>query len=180
MSNANEPDKVNAGALAVVLILVAFTTLAVALVVTSLVRQETAEVTAERDLSQDRAYRTLKASQLDKLRSESPSWSDRAKGLILLPIDRAMALTLEAVRENPYALSPGIKPEAMGGAGPEDEKAEANENAPAKNDATVASEDAKDADKKDEKSAPKKPAPIAPAPVAPAPVAPAPAPAPAP
>ena len=180
MSNANEPDKVNAGALAVVLLLVAFTTLAVALVVTSLVRQETTEVTAERDASQDRAYRTLKASQLDKLRSESPSWSDRAKGLVLLPIERAMALTLEAVRENPYAVSPGIKPEAMGGAGPEDEKkgAEAStDNTPEKNDASVAPE----GEKKDEKATPKKPAPVVPAPIAPAPVAPAPvAPAPAP
>jgi len=119
MSNANEPDQVNSGALGVILVLVSFAVLGIALFVTSLVRQEVDETSGVRGQGQDRKARDLKNGQLAQL-AQSPSFADRAKGLIQIPIDRAMALTLEAVRENPYALSPGVKPDGVGGAGPDE------------------------------------------------------------
>jgi len=119
MSNANEPDQVNSGALGVILVLVSFAVLGIALFVTSLVRQEVDETSGVRGQGQDRKARDLKNGQLAQL-AQSPSFADRAKGLIQIPIDRAMALTLEAVRENPHALSPGVKPDGVGGAGPDE------------------------------------------------------------
>lgn len=115
MANPNEADEVNSGALAMVIAVVAFATLAVALVVTALVRQEVSEVGGRGMDVQDRKYRDGKNEQLSQL-SAPPSWADRAKGLIAVPMDRAMELTLEAVRKNPYAMTPGLKPENMGGA----------------------------------------------------------------
>jgi hypothetical protein len=102
---SNEPDEVNSGALATALVLVAFTTLAVALVVTALVRDRTAEVLAVKDLTQSRAYRQLRAEQLGSLVA-APAWSDRATGSVSVPVERAMAMVIEEVTSNPYALTP--------------------------------------------------------------------------
>jgi hypothetical protein len=104
-SRGNEPDQVNNGALAVVLGIVAVATLAVALVVTALVRDEVSGMNALRDVTQDREYRELKNEQLGVL--EGPArWMDRAKGVASVPVSRAMALTIEEVRRNPQMLSP--------------------------------------------------------------------------
>lgn len=103
--SGNEPDSVNSGALSLVLGLVAVSTLAISLVVTALVRDEVQEVNAMRDLTQDADYRQLKASQLGAL--EAPAQlKDQAQGVVSVPIGRAMALTLEAVRRDPNSLSP--------------------------------------------------------------------------
>jgi hypothetical protein len=126
MANPNEADEVNSGALAMVIVVVAFATLAVALVVTALVRQELAEVGGRGMDAQDRKYRDGKNEQLSQL-SAPPTWADRAKGLIAVPMDRAMELTLEAVRKNPYAMTPGLKPENLGGAGGESDPAESKQ-----------------------------------------------------
>jgi hypothetical protein len=104
-SRGNEPDQVNNGALAVILGIVALATLAVALVVTALVRDEVRDLRGVRDASQDREYRDLKAAQLGKLEG-SPAWVDKAQGVVSLPISRAIALTLGEVRANPAKLSP--------------------------------------------------------------------------
>jgi hypothetical protein len=107
-SRGNEPDQVNNGALAVVLGIVAVATLAVALVVTALVRDEVSGMNALRDVTQDREYRELKNEQLAVL--EGPArWMDRAKGVASVPVSRAMALTIEEVRRNPQMLSPWFK-----------------------------------------------------------------------
>ncbi len=173
MSHANEPDQVNNGVLAVILALVTLAVLGIALFVTSIVRDEVGVATAKRSADQDRETRDLKNQQLTGL-GKGPEYSDRGKGLVQVSIDQAMALTLAAVRENPYALSPGVKPAAdqgMGGASG-DEVSEAGEKGPSKLDNEKAT---------DNKAAlEKKPAPaekkVAPAPVAPTPGAPAPAP----
>lgn len=109
----NEPDSINSGALSLVLGLVAVSTFAIALVVTALVRDETHAVNKERDLTQDAPFRQLKSSQLGAL--EAPAqYKDRTKGVVSLPIGRAMALTLEGVRRNPTSLSPWTpQPEAV-------------------------------------------------------------------
>jgi hypothetical protein len=120
MSNANEPDRVNTGALATTIGIVAIATLGTALTVTSLVRQESKVLGDARQGTQDRGLRDLRADQLGVLEA-APSWKDRAAGVVTLPIGRAMDWMVEAVRKDPKALSPWHPPEAeaMGGAGPE-------------------------------------------------------------
>lgn len=144
-SRGNEPDQVNNGALAVVLGIVALATLAVALVVTALVRDEVGAMKALRDLKQDREYRDLKAEQVGKLEGTA-RWVDKAKGVVAIPIARAMALTLEDVRRNPSKLSPwfvGPAPETVPaeGAAPEGATAPA-EGAPAVDPAAAPAVDA--------------------------------------
>jgi hypothetical protein len=126
MSNANEPDSVNTGALATTIAIVAFSTLGIALFVTSLVRDESRTLGDARKGTQERGVRELRADQLGVLEA-SPSWKDRAAGVVTLPIERAMDWMVEAVRKDPKALSPWQPPapEALGGAGPEGAEAPA-------------------------------------------------------
>lgn len=181
-SPGNEPDQVNNGALAMVLGLVAFSTLAIALVVTALVRDEVGATKATRDLTQENGVRTLRAGQLGTLEA-SPSWLDRASGVVSLPIDRAMALTLAAVRQNPYKLSPWAPAadKGMGGASGQGEEEAATKDAQeSKEGSAKESKDA--AGKEAKKEAPGKAAPAksgAPKQAAPKAAAPAPAAAPA-
>src|SRR5690606_24405606 len=105
MSNANEPDQINAGALAMMIALVTLATLGIALYVTSIVRTETRDVESLRAESQDYGIRQLRAEQLSAL-AASPQWVDQAKGTVSIPIEAAMANVLAAVRNDPSALSP--------------------------------------------------------------------------
>jgi hypothetical protein len=175
MSNANEPDQVNTGALATTIGIVACATLGIALFVTSLVREETKVLGDVRQGTQDRGIRELRADQLSVL-DAAPTWKDKATGIVTLPIARAMDWMVEAVRKDPKALSPWHppKPEALGGAGPE--SADASEPAGSGGAASVKPAEAP---KKAASTASPAPAPAAaPATPAPAPAAPAPAPAP--
>jgi len=104
--NANEPDKVNIGGLSVAFVLSAIAMLSISMFIVSLVRQEVGDKGVERGNQQDRAVRDLRNSQLEQLRM-GPVFADREKGLVQIPLERAMALTLAAVREDPEALSPG-------------------------------------------------------------------------
>lgn len=112
--NANEPDKVNIGGLSVAFVLSAIAMLSISMFIVSLVRQEVGDKGAERGNQQDRGVRDLKNAQLEQLRT-GPVFADREKGLVQIPIDRAIALTLAAVRENPEALSPGGAGAALNG-----------------------------------------------------------------
>lgn len=121
MSNVNEPDRVNTGALATTTGIVGCAVLGIALFVTSLVRDETKVLGDSRQGTQERSVRELRADQLGVLEG-SPTWKDRTAGVVTLPIERAMDWMVEAVRKNPKALSPWQPPapaDAMGGAGPE-------------------------------------------------------------
>jgi hypothetical protein len=111
---SNEPDEVNSGALATIVVVLAFSVLAIALVVTSLVRDEVGrlrgQTSGEKVHPLQVVVRELKMSQVAEL-SAAPKWVDREKGVVSVPIDRASELVLEAIRANPYALSPGNDPE---------------------------------------------------------------------
>lgn len=120
MSKANEPDSVNTGALATTIGIVALSTLGIALFVTSLVRDQSRSLGDTRQGTQERSVRELRADQLGVLEA-SPTWKDRAAGIVTLPIERAMDWMVEAVRKDPKSLSPWHPPgaENLGGAGPE-------------------------------------------------------------
>jgi hypothetical protein len=199
---ATEADNVNSGALGTLIAVGTIAFFGIALVVTALVRAELAEETEKKDVSADRAYRDVAAEQRAKLDAPA-SYLDRAKGVVALPIDRAMELTVQGLKKDPNSATPpapagagtgGSAPDAaVGGAGGTagtGGAAAGTTNPPAGEapqgavGAEKPSQDKPEKDKAeaDKKKAPKKPAPApgAPAPAAPAPAAPAPAPAPAP
>jgi hypothetical protein len=196
---ATESDNVNSGALGTLLAVGTIATLGIALVVTALVRTEMSSEAEKKDIGADRPYRDLIAEQTAKMAAPA-SYVDRGRGLVSLPIDRAMDLTVSGLRKDPNSATPpapvggsggsaateagGASAGGSGGSGgvaPEGEAAKpAEEGKPAEE--AKPAEEKKDEKKKDEKKkeAPKKapPAtvPATPAPAAPAPAAPAPAP----
>lgn len=94
---ANQPDHVNSAALATMIALTALATVGAALAVTALVRTEQDDLAAIREEPISRDVRSLRAEQEREL-TAAPVWVEREKGLVSLPIDKAMALTLEDIR----------------------------------------------------------------------------------
>ena len=196
---ATESDNVNSGALGTLLAVGTVATLGIALVVTALVRAEMAGEAEAKEVGADRPYRDLVAEQTAKMAAPA-TYVDRGRGLVSLPIDRAMEVTVSGLIKDPNSATPPAPIGGSGGAGgsvateaggaaaemggtggaggtggqeakPVDEATHAEGVKPAP------SEEKKDEKKKDEKKKDgPKPKPAAPAPAAPAPVvAPAPA-----
>ena len=88
---ATESDNVNSGALGTLVAVGTIAFFGIALVVTALVRAELSEEVAKKDISADRPYRDLVAEQTAKLGAPA-QYVDRNRGLVSLPIDRAMEL----------------------------------------------------------------------------------------
>jgi len=206
---ATEDDNVNSGALGTLLSVGAFSTLGIALVVTALVRSEMSEEAEKKDVGADRPFKDLVAEQTAKLSSPA-AYVDRGKGLVSLPIERAMELVVAGLKKDPNSATPPLpkdaKPEEAapapsnsgdalpaaapapagtvsppGAATPPNAAAEGEKKDGAKKDSEKKDGEKKDKDK-EQKEAPKpKPASAAAVPKTPAPAAPAPAaPAPAP
>lgn len=201
---ATESDNVNSGALGTLVAVGTFAMLGISMVVTALVRAEMAEEAEKKEVSADRPYRDLVAEQRAKL-SAPAAYVDRGRGLVSLPIDRAMELTVLGLAKDPNSATPPPPVGGTGGMGgvggadaaagtgggaeaggttqatPGGEENRADPGAVPKKD-----DEKKDGAKKEHKDAPK-PVPAAPAPkaapgapgspAAPAPVAPTPAPA---
>jgi hypothetical protein len=186
---ATEADNVNSGALGTLIAVGTVAFFGIALIVTALVRAELAEETEKKDVGADRAYRDVAAEQRAKLDAPA-SYVDRAKGVVALPIDRAMELTVEGLKKDPNSATPpapagagtgGAAPQvaaANGGAGGSGGgAAEGTTNPPAGEapKGTIGAEKPAENPEKDKGADKKKAAPV---PAAPAPAAPAPAPAP--
>lgn len=116
MNSANEPDQINTGALATIIGIVAISTLGIGLFVNSLVRDETRALGSERQGTQERGIRELRAEQLSTL-TATPTWKDRATGAVTLPIDAAKSFMVEAVSKRRSALSPWLPPPPPQGSG---------------------------------------------------------------
>jgi hypothetical protein len=101
-----EPDNTNVGLIATVVVVGALLVVSTAAALTALVRTESAahgdEIGAYADLG---TVKRLKAEQAAKLES-SPGWSDKDKGLVSLPIDRAMGLVTAELSKNPNLATP--------------------------------------------------------------------------
>lgn len=206
---ATESDNVNSGALGTLLSVGAVATLGIALVVTALVRTEIADEHDKKDVSADRPLLDLVAEQRAKMNAPA-AYVDRGRGLVSLPIERAMELVVGNLKKDPNSATPpppaaagsgGTAGEAaaVGGTGgssgeaaaaggtagteaaPANEATHAEEGKPAAEEGKPAEEPKKD-EKGDKKAEKKKEgAKPKPVPAAPAPAAPAPAaPAPAP
>lgn len=101
-----EPDETNVGLIATVTIVGAILVVSTAASLTALVRTESSEwgteIGAYANLG---TVKRLKAEQLAKLEA-NPSWSDKSKGLVTLPIDRAMGLVTGELAKNPNLATP--------------------------------------------------------------------------
>ncbi len=120
-----EPDDINVGLVATIAIVGALLVIAIAASLTALVRSESTrygqEVGAYANLG---AVRRLKAEQSTTLEAP-PSWVDRSKGLVSIPIDRAMELVTTEIQKNPYSASvaPPAPPAAVESAPPAEKNA---------------------------------------------------------
>jgi hypothetical protein len=101
-----EPDNTNVGLIATVVVVGALLVVSTAAALTALVRVESNrhayEVGAYANIG---AVQRLKAEQRAKL-EQGPAWADKSKGLVALPIDRAMQLVVEQVSKNPNLATP--------------------------------------------------------------------------
>jgi hypothetical protein len=117
-----EPDNTNVGLIATVVVIGALLVISTAAALTAMVRTESSmygtEVGAYANLG---AVKRLKAEQTAKLEA-SPGWSDKAKGLVSLPIDRAMGVVTAELSKNPALATPEApataQPAASGEAAP--------------------------------------------------------------
>jgi hypothetical protein len=102
---ATEQDAVSTGAIGTLVAVLALSVVAVGLGVTALVRSEQTALEAERETYANlRPIRELKAAQLAELNA-TPAWVDRGRGVVTVPISRAMELVLEEAR-NPGRSAP--------------------------------------------------------------------------
>jgi hypothetical protein len=90
--------------------------LGIALVVTALVRAEVADETEKKEVAADRPYRDLVAEQ--KAKMDAPAaYVDRGKGLVSLPIERAMELVVGGLKKDPNSATPPAPAAAGSGGG---------------------------------------------------------------
>lgn len=115
---ATEADNVNSGALGTLVAVGTVAFFGIALVVTALVRTELAEETEKKDVSADRPYRDLVAEQRAKLDSPA-AYLDKTKGVVSLPIERAMELTVQGFKKDPSSATPPAPAGGSTGAAPE-------------------------------------------------------------
>ncbi len=108
---ATENDKVNTGALGTIVAVGLFATLSVALAVTALVRYSVQGVVDQRQSLAQQEYRDLRATQTDKLNAR-PSWTDKGKGLVSIPIERAETRVLAELKRDPTSATPAPPPSA--------------------------------------------------------------------
>ncbi len=103
---ATESDNINTSALGTIVAVGTLVTLAVILGVTALVRseQDTALV-AQNAMVNDRPVRELYAGQLAEL-NDGPAWVDREKGVVSIPIERAMDIVVNEYIRNPALATP--------------------------------------------------------------------------
>ncbi len=108
---ATENDKVNTGALGTLVAVGAASMIGVCLAVNALVRHEVGSLSSVRDEVGGDAYRNMKREQLEKL--DAPAqWSNREKGQVSIPIDRAMQLVVTDLKRSPWNATPAAPVDA--------------------------------------------------------------------
>jgi len=108
---ATENDKVNTGALGTIVAVGLFATLSIALAVTALVRYSVEGVVDQRQSLAQQEYRDLRANQTEKLGAR-PTWTDKGKGLVSIPLDRAKLRVLTELARDPASATPAPPPSA--------------------------------------------------------------------
>jgi hypothetical protein len=108
---ATENDKVNTGALGTIVLVGVFATISIALAVTALVRYSVQGVVDERQSLSQQPYRNLHHEQAEKI-SGAPKWTDKGKGLVSIPIERAELKVLNELKRDPSSATPPAPPSA--------------------------------------------------------------------
>ncbi len=107
---ATQQDKTSTGLLATIVVVGAFSMIAISAWVTALVRSERAKVDELRPNHADlETVAALDRAQLAGL-TAAPRWVDREKGKLAIPIDMAMSRVVEQYRAEPAAASPPPPP----------------------------------------------------------------------
>jgi hypothetical protein len=115
-AETTEPDDIDVGLIATIAIVGALLVIAIAAALTALVRSESSAYGLETgSYANLGTVRRLKAEQRAKLTGPI-AWGDKAKGQVLLPIDRAMDLVQTDIARDPYLATmtppPGAAPAA--------------------------------------------------------------------
>jgi hypothetical protein len=108
---ATESDKINTAALGTLVTVGALATLAIALGVDALVRFETSQMEEQRAGMALKAYEQIAAEQQGKL-SGNPSWVDKGKGIVSVPIDKAITGVLSDLARDPASATEPGQPDA--------------------------------------------------------------------
>jgi hypothetical protein len=108
---ATESDKINTAALGTLVTVGALATLAVALGVDALVRHETTMMEEQRAGMALKAYEQIAAEQQGKL-TGSPTWVDKSKGIVSVPIDKAVSGVLSDLARDPASATEPGQPDA--------------------------------------------------------------------
>jgi hypothetical protein len=116
---ATESDKVNVGAITTLVAVGAIAMVVIVGLLTALVRQElAADQERKGGAVNTRPYRDTKAAQLAEL-TEEAKWIDKAKGVLSIPIDRAMSLVVEDIARDPALATPTLPSAAASAAAPD-------------------------------------------------------------
>ena len=111
---ATESDNVNTMVLGTIVAVGTLVTVSVVFGVTALVRnEEQAAVITKGTTANLRPYRDLKAKQEAVLNADA-AWVDRTRGVVSVPIGRAMELVVSDVRRDPTMATPWHGPEPTG------------------------------------------------------------------
>lgn len=103
---ATQTDSTNTGVLWTIVLVGSFAMIAISAGVTAMVRAQTNEVDRERPRHADlQTVVALKQTQHDDLLA-APSWIDKSKGSVKVPIDVAKKLVLSEIQASPKAASP--------------------------------------------------------------------------
>jgi hypothetical protein len=108
---ATESDKINTAALGTLVAVGALATLAISLGVYALVRFEVSQLEAQRADVASEAFHTLSAEQEAKL-TGNPKWVSKKKGVVTVPIDRAIRSVLSDLARDPASATEPGQPDA--------------------------------------------------------------------
>jgi hypothetical protein len=107
---ATQTDSTNTGVLWTIVLVGSFSMIAISSAVTAMVRAETNEMDRERPRFADlQTVVALKKAQNEDL-GAAPTWLDKSKGSVKIPITLAKQLVLKDLRANPKAASPPPPP----------------------------------------------------------------------
>jgi hypothetical protein len=113
---ATQADKINTGAMATIVVVLAISVLGIAAALTALVRYETQAHGDQKGVSANmRSIRELVTKQRSELSAE-PAWVDKNKELVSVPVERAMELVLQDLRKDANLATEGAGGD--GGAAP--------------------------------------------------------------
>jgi hypothetical protein len=115
---ATQPDQVNAGALGTIVVVGACAMLGISLAITALVRTEVAAEAEALGKNADSEVR-IRAAEQQAVLNAPPAWEDRQKGFIGIPVETAMEVVVEELRQNPYAATPAVPAKDAGAASPD-------------------------------------------------------------